>query len=148
MPVTHFAPTQLFEALAIYYNNFQPSEYLQEPYTIACINVITADTDEEAEKISTSMIRMMIGVMTGQMDYMQPPIEMMLELRELAQNPAFQRMLKFAFVGNKETVMEKTGKFLQQTGVNEVMVVSHIYDHQDRVNSYKIFSAIMQELKA
>lgn len=143
---SHFAPAQLFEALHIYYNQFQPSQTLDEPYTIACINVIAAETDAEAEKISTSMIRMMIGVMTGNIDYMQEPIEMTPELRELSENPAFQRMLKYAFVGRKETVKPKILDFLEQTGVNEVMVVSHIYDHKDRVNSYRIFSEIMREV--
>lgn len=143
---SHFAPAQLFEALNIYYNEFQPSKTLPEPYTIACINVIAAETDLEAEKISTSMIRMMIGVMTGNIDYMQEPIEMTPELRELAQNPAFQRMLKYAFVGSKETVKPMIIDFLEKTGVNELMVVSHIYDHIDRVNSYRIFSEIMGEM--
>src|SRR5690606_34234299 len=105
---SHFAPAQLFEALSIYYNKFQPSQYLDKPYTIGCINVIAADTDEEAEDISTTLIRMMLGVMTGNIDYMQPPTKMTEELRELAANPAFQRMLKYAFVGSKETVKEKT----------------------------------------
>ncbi|GAB3812458.1 hypothetical protein GCM10028895_03480 [Pontibacter rugosus] len=135
------------DALAIYRSNFQPSEYLQEPYTIACINVIAADTDEEAEKISTSMIRMMFGVLTGQIDYMQAPTEMTDELREVAAHPAFQSMLKYAFVGSKETVKKQTEDFLQSTGVNEIMVVSHVYHHEDRVNSYRIFSEIMQETK-
>lgn len=143
---SHFAPAQLFEALNIYYNEFQPSPTLPEPYSIACINVIAAETDAEAEKISTSMIRMMIGVMTGNIDYMQEPIEMTPELRELSQNPAFQRMLKYAFVGSKETLKPKILNFLEQTGVNELMVVSHIYDHKDRVNSYRIFSEIMGEM--
>ena len=143
---SHFAPAQLFEALSIYYNKFQPSKYLHKPYTIGCINVIAADTDEEAEDISTTLIRMMLGVMTGNIDYMQPPTKMTEELRELAANPAFQRMLKYAFVGSKETVKEKTSEFLKQTGVNEVMVASHIFDHSDRVKSYKIFSEVMKEM--
>lgn len=141
---SHFAPTHLFEALNIYYNNFQPSEYLQEPYTIACINVIAAGTDEEAERISTTMIRMMLGVMTNNIDYMQAPVDMTPELRELSQNPAFQRMLQYAFVGSKERVKQKTEDFLKQTGANELMVASHIYHHEDRVNSYRIFSEIMK----
>ncbi|MCC8361194.1 LLM class flavin-dependent oxidoreductase [Salinimicrobium sediminilitoris] len=144
---SHFAPTQLFEALNIYYNKFQPSKYLEKPYTIGCINVIAADTDEEAEDISTTLIRMMYGVMTNNMDYMQPPIKMTEELRELAANPAFQRMLKYAFIGSKETVREQTSKFLKETGVNEVMVASHIYNHEDRLKSYRIFSEIMKDLK-
>ncbi|MCX2837687.1 LLM class flavin-dependent oxidoreductase [Salinimicrobium sp. MT39] len=143
---SHFAPAQLFEALNIYYNKFQPSKYLDKPYTIACINVIAADTDEEAENISTTLIKMMLGVMTGNIDYMQPPVKMNSELRDLAANPAFQRMLKYAFIGSKETVKEQTSKFLKETGVNEVMVASHIFDHNDRLKSYKIFSEIMKTL--
>jgi hypothetical protein len=142
---SHFAPAQLFEALNIYYNNFKPSEFLKEPYTIACINVIAADSDEEAEKISTSMIRMMFGVLTGNIDYLQEPIDMTNELRDLSKNPAFQRMLKYSFVGSKETLKQKTTDFLQKTGVNELMVASHIFDHEDRVKSFKIFSEVMKE---
>jgi luciferase family oxidoreductase group 1 len=143
---SHFAPAQLFEALNIYYNKFQPSKYLAKPYSIGCINIIAADTDEEAEDISTTLIRMMYGVMTNNMDYMQPPIKMTDELRELGANPAFQRMLKYAFIGNKDTVKEQTSEFLKKTGVNEVMVASHIYNHEDRLKSYRIFSEIMKDL--
>jgi hypothetical protein len=143
---SHFAPAQLFEALNIYYNRFQPSKYLDKPYTIACINVIAADTDEEAENISTTLIKMMLGVMTGNIDYMQPPVKMTQELRDMAANPAFQRMLKYAFIGSKATVKEQTLKFLKETGVNELMVASHIFDHKDRVRSYQIFSEIMKSI--
>jgi luciferase family oxidoreductase group 1 len=141
---SHFAPTQLFEALNIYYNNFQPSAQLKEPYTIACINVIAADTNEEAQRISTSLIRMMLGVMTGKLDYMQPPTEYTSDLKELMENPAFERMLKYSFVGDKESVKKSTGEFIEKTGVNEVVAVSHIYDHQDRLRSFEIFSEIMK----
>lgn len=142
---SHFAPAQLFQALNIYYNNFQPSEFLQEPYTIAGVNIIAADTDEEAEKLSTSMIRMMLGVMTGKIDYMQQATDMTPDLREIANHPSLQQMLKYSFVGSKETVREKTEDFLEKTGANELMVVSHIYDHNDRVKSFRIFSEIMKE---
>lgn len=144
---SHFAPAQLFQALNIYYNNFQPSKYLKEPYTIGCVNIIAAQTDQEAEKISTSLIRMMLGVMTGQIEYMQPPTEMTPELQELRVNPAFERMLKYAFVGDKNTVAKKLKEFLETTGVNEVMAVSHIYHHEDRLRSYRIFSEIVKEMR-
>ena len=143
---SHFAPTHLFEALNIYYNNFQPSQYLEKPYTIACVNVIAADTDAEAEKISTSLIRMMIGVMTGNIDYVQPPTEMTSDLKQILQNPAFQKMLKYAFIGSKETVKQQTKKFLKETGVDEIMVASHIYDPEARIKSFEIFSEVMKEL--
>jgi luciferase family oxidoreductase group 1 len=140
---SHFSPNHLFDALNIYYNNFQPSEFLKEPYTIACINVIAADSDKQAERISTSMIRMILGVLTNNLDYMQEPTQMSPELLQVAQSPALQQMLKYTFVGSMENVKQKTEDFLKNTGVNELMVASHIYHHEDRINSYKIFSEIM-----
>lgn len=143
---SHFAPDQLFDALQIYYNNFQASAYLEKPYTIAGINAIVADTEYEAEKISTSMVRMMLGVLTNRRDYVQPPEEPNEEMRELIQNPAFQRMFKYAFIGTQESVKGKTQQFLKETGVNELMVASHTYHHADRLKSYRLFAEMMREV--
>lgn len=143
---SHFATSQLFEALAIYRNEFQPSEDLQEPYVIACINVIAADTDEEAESNFTSLIRMFLGVLTGKREYLQPPMAMTDELMMLQHNPSIRDMLRYSFVGRKEAVKKQTERFLEQTGANELMVVSNMYDPEDRAKSYQIFAAIMAEL--
>lgn len=143
---SHFATNYLFDALSIYYNNFQPSQYLNAPYTIAGINVFAADTDAEAERLSTTLIRMFLGIFTGQREYLQPPVDLTPDLREIAANPAVHQMLKYTFAGSKETVRKKTEEFLQRTGVDELMVVSSMYDHGDRVKSYEIFSDIMQEI--
>lgn len=53
-------------------------------------------------------------------------------------------MLQYAFIGDPKTIKQKTEGFLKETGVNEVMAVSHIYDHQDRLRSFEIFSDIMK----
>src|SRR5699024_12074171 len=42
----HFAPGQMEDAFKIYESEFEPSEQLSEPYKIAFLNVISADTDE------------------------------------------------------------------------------------------------------
>lgn len=141
---SHFAPAHLHQALSIYHNNFKPSKFLEEPYTIAGVNIIAADTTAQAEKISTSLIKMMLGVMSGNIDYMQPPEDFTNEHREILAHPGFQRMLKYAFIGDPGTIKEKTEAFLQETGVNEIMAVSHIYDHQERLKSFEIFSDIMK----
>ena len=143
---SHFAPAHLYEALNIYYNNFQPSAFLEKPYTMAGINVIAAETDEKADRLSTTMIKMIYGVLTNNPDYMQPPEKPTVELKELSEHPAFRQMLTYAFIGSKETVKEKTEDFLRQTGVDELIVASHIYDHEDRINSFRIFSEVMQEM--
>jgi len=143
---SHFAPSQLLEALDIYHREFQPSEVLQTPYAIAGLNVIIADTQQEAEKQATSLIQMFYGILTGQRDYLQEPVEMTRDLRTLWQHPSVQRMLKFTFIGTQETVRQQTEAFLAQTGVNELMVVSNLYHPQDRMYSYRLFSEVMQTI--
>ena len=41
------------DAVATYRREFQPSEQLAEPYVIAGVNVIAADTDDEADRTAT-----------------------------------------------------------------------------------------------
>ncbi len=144
---SHFATTHLMEALNIYYNEFQPSEYLKEPYTMAGVNVIIGETDEAAEQMLTTLIRGIVGILTGKRSYLQPPCAMTQELREVAKHPAVRQMLKYSFVGNKETVKQQTADFLSKTGVNELMAVTNIFDAEDRIKSYKAFAEIMGEMK-
>jgi luciferase family oxidoreductase group 1 len=51
---SHFAPADLLEALAIYRATFQPSGQLERPYAMAGLNVVAAETDEEARRLFTT----------------------------------------------------------------------------------------------
>ncbi|RYZ79055.1 MAG: LLM class flavin-dependent oxidoreductase, partial [Proteobacteria bacterium] len=133
---SHFSTGQLFEALNIYYNEFEPSAYLEAPYSIAGVNVIAADTDAEAELLSSSLLRMFLNILTGKRDFLQAPFAMDEEMRQLWQHPSVQQMLKYSFIGSQETVLSQTSDFLKQTGVNELMVVTNTYDHKARIHSY------------
>ncbi|WP_111309575.1 LLM class flavin-dependent oxidoreductase [Confluentibacter sediminis] len=143
---SHFATPQLMDALDIYRREFQPSKALHMPYTLAGVNIIVADTNEEAERLSTSLYKMIIGLLTGKRDYMQPPSEMTGELRDMQQHPSVQQMLKYTFIGNKETVKQQVKAFLIETQVDELIAVTNIYDGEDRIKSYRLFAEIMDEL--
>jgi luciferase family oxidoreductase group 1 len=143
---SHFAPAQLKQALNIYYNEFQPSAVLQQPYSIAGINVIAADTDAEAEKIASSLLFLFVNILSGKQEYLQEPVELVDEVRSLWHHPSVQQMLKYTFIGSKQTVKEKTEEFLAATGVNELMVVTNTFHHEDRIRSYQIFSELISEI--
>ncbi|RYZ49942.1 MAG: MsnO8 family LLM class oxidoreductase, partial [Sphingobacteriales bacterium] len=142
---SHFATGLLQEALDVYRSEFRPSEYLERPYTIAGVNIIAADNDDEAERNFTSLIRMFLGILTGKREPLQPPMEMTDELMMIQHNPAVREMLKYSFVGRKEAVAKQLDKFLKETGVDELMVVSNMHRHEDRIRSYGILSEIMKE---
>ena len=143
---SHFATNHLMNALQIYHQEFQPSKVLENPYTMAGVNIIIADTDEEAERISTSLYKMIIGLLTGKRGYMQPPVPMTSDLRELSKNPSVQQMLKYSFIGSKETVKKQVQQFIADTQVDELIAVTNIYDGKDRIKSYRMFAEIMKEL--
>jgi len=143
---SHFATNHLMHALQIYREEFQPSETLEKPYTIAGINVIVADTDEEAQKLFTSLIRMFFGVLTGNSQPLHPPTEMTDDLKDIFHHPSLHQMLKYSFVGTKETVKKQTKAFLEETQVDELIMVSTIYDITDRIKSAKLFAEVMQEI--
>jgi len=144
---SHFATTHLWEALAIYREEFKPSDVLQKPYTIVGCNIIIADTDEEAERLSTSLIKMIVGIFTGKRDFVQPPTGMTNEFRDILQNPQIHQMLKYSFIGSKATVKAQVKEFLDKTKADELIAVNNIYGIDDRIKSYQLFAEIMKELQ-
>lgn len=144
---SHFAPTHFTEAITIYRENFQPSEYLEEPYVMACINVVAADTETEAERLATSVQQFFLGVITGNRKLLQSPVDHMNNVWNISERYAVSQMLAYLFIGDKEKIKKGMQAFLQQTQVNEVMVTSHIYDQAARIRSYEIFSEALKEIQ-
>ena len=143
---SHFASTHLHNALRIYKEEFQASRVLDKPYTIAGVNVLVAVTDEEAEKLFTSLIRMFVGVVTGARAPLPPPTDLTEDLKEVLQHPTIHQMLKYSFVGSKQTVKQQVQAFLAETHVNELITVSTMYDINDRLKSVRLFAEIMKEI--
>lgn len=145
---SHFAPTQLHPALGIYKEKFHPSEFLNEPFTIAGINVIIADTDAEAKLLFTSLIKMFYGIFTGASKPLQPPVTNDDELQHMLQHPTVRQTLKYSFVGSKATVKAGIQRFLEDTQVDELMVATNIFDFKSRVKSIEALAEIMKEINA
>src|SRR5690606_30210558 len=145
---SHFATTHLHNALRIYKQEFQRSDVLDRPYTMAGANIVVADTDAEAELPLTTLIKMFVGVLTGSRSPLPPPTEMDQELLTMLNHPTINQMLRCSFVGSKETVKKKIEEFLEQTGVDEIIAVINLYDHRDRVRTVQLFAEIMDEINA
>ena len=143
----HFAPTYLEEALKLYKENFQPSEHLQQPYAMACINVIAADTDEEAAHLATSFYQVFLGLIRNKRRPLQPPIdEALLDWTEPEQHH-LKGMMTYSFIGSKEKIANELQAFVDKTGVNEVMVAAHIWDADAKKRSYQIVSDLFKKVE-
>ena len=140
----HFAPQQFRQAIDIYRNNFKPSRQLKQPYTMACVNVIAAETDEEAEFLATSLIKVFVGLITNTRKPLQPPGELpetylVPEVRSLVNG-----MLGCTFTGSRETIQKNLSQFIAETGIDELMVSSNIYDREAKLKSFSILQQAME----
>src|SRR3546814_16928580 len=72
---SHFAPKALDEAIALYRQEFRPSEYLDKPYVMLGYNVFAADTDAEARFLASSMQHSFVSLRPGVPQHLEPPME-------------------------------------------------------------------------
>ena len=139
----HFAPAQFRMAIDIYRNNFKSSGQLKQPYVMACVNVFAAETDEEAEFLSTSLIMLFLGLVTNSRKAIQPPGELP-EIYHLSSvRSAVNSMMACTFTGNSNTLRNKLSQFIAETEIDELMVSTNIYDKEAKLKSFSILRDAM-----
>jgi luciferase family oxidoreductase group 1 len=139
---SHFAPAYLDAAISLYRDKFQPSERLKEPYVMAAVNVVAADTDKDAHHLFTSLQLIVLGMIRGEHMPLHPPVNDIDTFWSRQEKHAVDQMLKYSFVGGLDTVKKNLRSFIDGTQIDEVMAVSHIYEHAARLRSYEILSSI------
>lgn len=138
----HFAPQQFYNAVKIYRTHFKASEYLDKPYIIACVNVIAAETDEDAHYLSMSMYQGFLNIISDKRQPIVSPDKTNLEAASPEQKYILESMTGLSFIGNYDSLKTSFDKFLNDAEVDEIMVSSNIYDKEAKMNSYKIISEV------
>ena len=145
----HFAPRDMLVAFQLYRDNFQASDYLERPYTMACVNAIAADTDLEAEILSTSLYQMFGNLVRNSRKPLQPPVESLTELMNaMSEEARFQvnQMTACSFVGSKQTLATELKEFIRYSRVDELMISSAIFDHNDKLKSMRLLKEVMDKI--
>lgn len=135
---SHFAPELLLQALETYRAGFRPSKQLAAPYAMAAINVFAADSDAEAQRVSTSMQQAFAAVVTGKPGKLKPAVDDITTVLDARQIAAVESRLTYAAVGGVETVRTKLAEFIALTKVDEVMVTGMIHDLDARLHSLEV----------
>ncbi len=134
----HFAPAALYQAIHLYKSNFKPSTSLKQPYMIACVNVIGADTVSAAEHLQLSLLELIIGILTNSRAPMKAPTNMPALMKNPEVKHAVDAMLACTFVGDKASLSKSLRQFIADAGIDELMVASHIYDLDAKKRSFEI----------
>lgn len=168
---SHFAPAMVYQAVDIYRKNFKPSEYLDYPYVIIGVNAMVADTDEEAEKLSTTMLQGFVDIITGEREGLKPPVEneqavwdnfvqkiesiphfgpVAFNKEELVrdQKSVVKNMSAMSLIGSKETVKAQYLALKKMIQFDEMMINTFIYDEAAQIRSMKLLKQAVDEAEA
>ena len=107
---------------------------------MAGVNVFAADSDREAQRLFTSAQQQFTNMVRNRRGKLQPPLDDIESYWTPPEKAHVTGMLKYSFVGSARTVQDGLKEFVQQTGVDEVMVVSAIFDHAARLRSYQLLA--------
>ena len=135
---SHFAPQMLDEALHIYRSHFKPSAQLDAPYAMAAMNIIAAETDEEAEYLASSLQQSFVALRTGNPRQMPPPVEGYLASLPPHFAAALDDVLSCSAIGSVETVEADVAAFIERTKADEIIVACSVFDHEKRRRSLEI----------
>ncbi|GGA53670.1 alkane 1-monooxygenase [Nitratireductor aestuarii] len=137
---SHFAPEMLLPALSIYRNRFKPSEQLPRPYAMVGVNIVVADTDEEAKRLFTTQQMSFTSIFRGARGLSQPPIDDIETYWTDMEKAQVQRMLARAIVGSPATVKAGMQALVEETGADELIIVSDVYEHGKRLRSFELIA--------
>jgi len=140
----HFAPAMLAQASEIYKTGFKPSKYLSEPYFIACVNIVSAATTDEARHLSTSMFNMFAGLVTNRRRPLGPPTDKPIYAGIPATERAVRGLTACTFIGDTKRIKTEVGGFVEEYAIDEIMTTNYIFDPQKRLDSFRFAAAIME----
>ena len=140
---SHFAPDDLFAALAAYRAAFRPSAQLAAPHAMVGANVVVAATDEEARRLFTSVQQGVTNLLRGARGRLQPPIDDIEAFWTPLEKAQASRMLGCSFVGSPATVRASLGEFVSKTVADEIIVAAGIFDQSARLRSYELLADLL-----
>jgi luciferase family oxidoreductase group 1 len=135
---SHFAPELLGPALAIYRQRFKPSEQLARPHAMVGVNIIAADTDAQARRLATTQQMSFTDMFRGARRLSQPAIDDIETYWTPTEKAQAKGMLARSIIGGPQTVRAGIEALIAETGADELMIVSDIFDHQARLRSFEL----------
>jgi luciferase family oxidoreductase group 1 len=137
---SHFAPDHLIPALQIYRDRFKPSEQLDRPYAMVGVNIIAAESDDEARRLATTQQMSFTNIFRGARGLSQPPIDDIETYWTPKEKAQAMPMLARSIVGSLDTVRKGMAALVEETQADELIVVSDVYEHSQRLRSFELIA--------
>ncbi|MEG2359680.1 LLM class flavin-dependent oxidoreductase [Acinetobacter sp.] len=142
---SHFAPRMLSQAIQLYRDSFEPSQYLDRPYVSMGVPAIVAQTDEEAQYLASSAYQRVLGLMRGHSLKLKAPVSSMQNLWSPAEKMSVENFYAMAQIGSNSTVKAGLKSLLEKYDVDEFIFTCDIYNTDKRIENFERLMQIKHE---
>jgi alkanesulfonate monooxygenase SsuD/methylene tetrahydromethanopterin reductase-like flavin-dependent oxidoreductase (luciferase family) len=101
------------------------------------VQVIAAETDAAARRLFTTPQQRFLQLIRNRPVELLPPVDSMESLWQDWERAAVESKLGAAIVGSDATVKAGIEKLVEDTGAEELIVVTDTFEHADRLESYQ-----------
>jgi luciferase family oxidoreductase group 1 len=137
---SHFAPGALHEAVATYRRDFKPSDQLDEPYVLAGVNVVAAETEAEAREQFQAVMRSRVALILGRnRSFTDEEADLILQS---PQGQQISQMGRYAAVGTPATVRQYLEDFAAHADADELIVVHSSSTIEARLRSVELLAEV------
>jgi luciferase family oxidoreductase group 1 len=136
----HMNPRGAEEIMHLYRERFQPSPGLAEPWCILALSAICADTAARAEELVGSMGLAVINMRSGRSSPLPSPEDAAAYPYNEAEADQIRRYRRAQVVGDPAAVRGEISDLAERTQADEVMVMSMVYHHEERLRSYELIA--------
>jgi luciferase family oxidoreductase group 1 len=137
---SHFSPTPAAPAFSAYCDSFVPSVQFPRPHAILGVAVVCAETQARAEYLATTMELARLRINRGEFLPLPSPEQAQTYPYSAAERGALHQYREMTVIGTPVSVREQLDARARDCGADEVMVVSNLYDHTERLRSYEMLA--------
>lgn len=143
---SHFAPDQLRAALAVYRSEFRPSARLASPYAVVAMNVVAADTADQARYLFSSLQQLFVYLHRGTIGKLPAPVDDIDHVWLPHERPGVERALAVSAVGDVADVAAQMRAVVDELAPDELMITANIHDPAARRHSFALAMQAWQSL--
>ena len=137
---SHFSPTPAAPAFAAYREHFNPSAQFPKPHAILGVAVVCAEDEQQAQHLALTMDLARLRINRGEFLPLPSPEEALAYPYTEAEREAVRHYRNMSIVGAPDTVRAQIEAKAQESGADEVMVVSNLHGHAERLRSYELLA--------
>jgi luciferase family oxidoreductase group 1 len=136
----HFATYDAVDAMTSYRNRFRPSAALAHPYAILGVAAVCADSEDEADRLATTIDLNFLRRSKGEYLPLASPEEAAAHPYSAGDRERMRANRTRVFTGTAETLRTRLDPLLAASTADEVMVTTMIYDHAARRRSFELLA--------